>query len=86
MAQEPDSLLDLCRRNRADPPWLVNLVLPEIGGGRLDESQLAVIGENASARALRISGLDQATSSGSLPDTARSSRPSSSGSARGSLT
>lgn len=61
MAPEPNSLLDLRRKRRGDPPWLVNLVLPEIGGGRLDESHLTTIGENASARALRISGLDQAT-------------------------
>ncbi len=61
MASEPNSLLDLCRKNRVDPPWLVNLVLPEIGGGRIDASHLTAIAENASARALRISGLDQAT-------------------------
>jgi len=60
MAPEPDSLLDLRRKNRADPSWLVNLVLPEIGGGRFDESHLAAISENPRARALRISGLDQA--------------------------
>lgn len=39
----------------------MNFVLPQIGGGRLDESHLTAIGEHASARALRISGLDQAT-------------------------
>ena len=61
MASEPNSLLDLRRKNRTDPPWLVNLVLPEIGGGCFDESHLAAIVENPSARALRISGLDQAT-------------------------
>lgn len=61
IAPEPRSLLDLRRKNRADPSWLVNLVLPEIGGGRIEESHLAAIGENAGARALRISGLDQAT-------------------------
>lgn len=61
MALEPSSLLELRRRKRDDPPWLVNLALPEIGGGRLDASHLTAIGEKASARALRISGLDQAT-------------------------
>jgi hypothetical protein len=60
MAPEPNSLVDLRRKDRADSSWLVNLVLPEISGGRLDESHLAAIGENPSARALRISGLDQA--------------------------
>ena len=35
--------------------------MPEGDGNRLDESQLAVIGEHPKARALRISRLDQAT-------------------------
>jgi hypothetical protein len=61
MAPEPNSLLGLRRKDWADSAWLVNLVMPKIGGGRLDESHLAAIGENPSARALRISGLDQAT-------------------------
>jgi len=61
MTSEPKSLLDLRRKYDVDPPWLVNLVLPEIGGGRLGLTHLAVIGDNPSAWALRISGLDQAT-------------------------
>jgi hypothetical protein len=60
MTSEPKSLLDLRWKHDVDPPWLLNLVLPEIGGGRLDLSHLAVIGENPGARALRIRGLDQA--------------------------
>jgi len=61
MASEPMSFLDLDRTGDADSSWLLDLVLPEIGGGRLDESHLAVIGENPSARGLRVSGLDQPT-------------------------
>jgi hypothetical protein len=61
MAPEPQSLADLRRKDRAGRPWLVNIALPKIGGGRLDGSHLAAVGENPSARALRISGLDQAT-------------------------
>lgn len=60
MPAEPHSLIELRRKNHVNPPWLVNLVLPEIGGGHLDDSHLTAIDENTSARALRISGLDQA--------------------------
>src|SRR5215469_7228166 len=42
------------------PPWHLR-VLPEGEGNRVDESQLTVIGDHLNARALRISGLDQAT-------------------------
>lgn len=61
MTREPTDLLDLRRKDRADPPWLLNLVLPEIGGGRFDESHLAGVASNPNAHALRVSGLDQAT-------------------------
>jgi hypothetical protein len=39
--------------------WLVDLVQPEIGGGRLDASGLAALDERPGATALRVSGLDQ---------------------------
>ena len=55
MASEPKSLLDLRKAHHPDLPWLVNLVLPEIGGGHLDESHRAVIGQNPDARAAVIS-------------------------------
>jgi hypothetical protein len=60
MPSEPRSLRDLHPAYHGDPPWLMT-VSPEIGGRRLDESQLAVIGEHPGARALRIDWLDQAT-------------------------
>jgi hypothetical protein len=61
MSSEPRSLRELRRHERVRPPWLLDLVLPEIGGGRLDESHLATIAEHPQARALRVSGLDQPT-------------------------
>lgn len=61
MTREPTNLLDLRRKDRVDPRWLLNLVLPEIGGGRFDESHLAGVASDPNARALRVSGLDQAT-------------------------
>jgi hypothetical protein len=42
------------------PPWHLR-VMPERDSNSLDESQLAVIAEHPNARALRISGLNQAT-------------------------
>ncbi len=49
------------RHNDEPHPWLFSLVLPEIGGGRLTESDLASVDVPPSATALRISGLDQAS-------------------------
>lgn len=45
----------------ANPPWLVKLVSPKAGGGRLRESDLAVIAGRPDTKALIVSGLDQAT-------------------------
>ena len=39
----------------------MTLVLPEIGGGRLDASHLATIADHPEAHALTVSGLDQPT-------------------------
>jgi hypothetical protein len=61
MTSGPRSLRELRRSHTDDEPWLVNLVLPEIGGGRLEPSGLAVLEERPDATALRISGLDQAS-------------------------
>ncbi|WP_433495498.1 hypothetical protein ACQP26_09595 [Micromonospora sp. CA-248089] len=54
-------LLELRRGGDPKPPWLLDLVLPEVGGGKFDVSQLAAIDENDTAVALRVSGLGQAT-------------------------
>lgn len=56
----PTTLTDL-RTNREDPPWLLNLVLPEIGGGRFDESHVDALEPHPGVSALRVSGLDQKT-------------------------
>lgn len=61
MPSEPRTFRDLHPPYHPQPPWVLNLILPEIGGGRFDESQLAVIAEHPNALALRISGLDQVT-------------------------
>jgi hypothetical protein len=61
MTRGPANLLELRRKDRKDPSWLLNLVLPEVGGGRFDESHLTGVASNPKARALRVSGLDQAT-------------------------
>lgn len=58
---EPGTLRDLHRARRNAAPWLVDLVLPQIGGGRLDPSDLAAIDADPGAKALRVSGLDQGT-------------------------
>jgi hypothetical protein len=61
MVSEPRTFRDLNPPYHPRPPWVLSLILPEIGGGRFDESQLAVIAEHPNALALRISGLDQTT-------------------------
>jgi hypothetical protein len=59
MVAAPTTLLELRRSRRDNPSWLVSLVLPEIGGGRLGRSELAALEDRPEARALKISGLDQ---------------------------
>ena len=61
MTAEPQTLAQLRRHQKVPPPWRLSLVLPEIGGGRLDVGQLAVIEDHPEATALSVSGLDQAT-------------------------
>lgn len=61
MNDGPVTLDDLHGAPASGAPWLVDLVQPEIGGGRLDRSQLAGIDERPGTSALRVSGLDQAT-------------------------
>lgn len=49
-------------RRKGEPrPWLLDLVLPDIGGGRFPESAMASVAVPDSATALRVSGLDQAS-------------------------
>jgi hypothetical protein len=61
MTSAPQTLLELRRHQKDGQPWLLSLVLPEVGGGRLDASRLAVIDEHPDARVLKVSGLDQTT-------------------------
>lgn len=61
MGTEPADLAELTRHRGGERPWLVRLILPHIGGGRIDAAQLWAIGEHPDARALHISGLDQTT-------------------------
>ncbi len=56
----PATLAEL--RHKDEPhSWLFSLVLPEIASGRLTVSDLASVDVPASATALRVSGVDQAS-------------------------
>ena len=60
MTAGPVTLDDLHGAREGDTaPWLLNLVLSEVGGGRFDPSEFSVIDSRPGAIALRISGLDQ---------------------------
>lgn len=61
MGSGPGSLKDLHAARSSRDSWLVDLVQPEVGGGRIDTSALAAMNERPHATALRVSGLDQAT-------------------------
>jgi len=61
MNQGARTLGDLHGARMSGAPWLLDLVQPEIGGGRLDASALSALDARPDATALRISGLDQAT-------------------------
>ncbi len=52
------TLIDL-QSSLVPRPWLFDLVLPEIGGGKLERSRLEHIRLPATATALRVSGLNQ---------------------------
>jgi len=58
---EPRRFDDLHPAYQDRPPWVLWMVLPEIGGGRMTQKELAVIDEHPDALALTISGLDQAS-------------------------
>jgi hypothetical protein len=59
LPSEPRIFGDLRPPYHPYPPWMVR-IRPKIRGGRLDQSDLAVIAERPDALALRVSGLDQA--------------------------
>jgi hypothetical protein len=61
MEPGPKDLLELQRAGETRPPWFVDLVQREVGGGKLTASQFSAIDENPRATALRVSGLDQPT-------------------------
>ena len=62
MATEaPASLAELCRFSKESPPWRIDLLLPEIGGGKMSVEALSAIAKRPGATALVVSGLDQAT-------------------------
>lgn len=57
----PSNLEELTLGRRTNPDWRVDLIQPEIGGGRLAAGDLDAISLQPDATALRVSGLDQAT-------------------------
>jgi hypothetical protein len=54
------SLQELCAVNTAQP-WCIDLIQPELSGGRTKPSDLDAIAARPDATALRVSGLDQKT-------------------------
>jgi hypothetical protein len=60
MEKGPKDLLELRWAGDAQPSWFIDLVQPQIGGGKFDPGQLSQIEVHPDATALRISGLDQA--------------------------
>ena len=60
-SQSLTNLDDLVRGCAPHPDWRLELVLPEIGGGKLGQQHLSVIETSPNSTALRISGLDQNT-------------------------
>ncbi len=48
-------------RTTADDPRVVDLVLPDIGGGKLSPGELAKVEQRPNAVVLRVSGLQQQT-------------------------
>lgn len=59
MTTGPANLTELYHASGQNAPWLVDLVLPDIGGGRFDAADLLAIEDQPNANALRISGLSQ---------------------------
>ena len=61
MESGPKDLMELRRAGDIQASWFLDLVQPEVGGGRFNLGQFAKIEANPSAMALRVSGLDQST-------------------------
>lgn len=61
MSVGPASLSELRRARSETAGWLLDLVLPDIGGGRFAPADFAGVEERPDASALRVSGLDQET-------------------------
>jgi hypothetical protein len=59
MTGVPESLSELRRARSEDAGWLVDLVLPHVGGGRFVSEDFAGVEQRPDASALRVSGLDQ---------------------------
>jgi hypothetical protein len=57
----PSTLTELRIHLGGERPWMLNLVLSPIGGGRAAPKDLEQIAERPDATAVRISGLDQST-------------------------
>ncbi|MHA7274792.1 hypothetical protein ACX80Z_15345 [Arthrobacter sp. TMT4-20] len=57
----PRDLQELRHANIDEHSWFVNLIQPEIGGGRLTVDQFSEIYANPGATAIRVSGLNQKT-------------------------
>ena len=60
MENGPRDLFELRWAGDNQPSWFIDLVQPQIGGGKFDTAQLSQIEARPHATALRISGLDQA--------------------------
>ena len=61
MESGPKDLMELRRARDIQASWFLDLVQPEVGGGRFNLGHFAKIEANPSAMALRVSGLDQST-------------------------
>src|SRR4051794_3151516 len=57
--QEPPFNLEELTARSTNPAWRVDLLLREIGGGKLAAADLDAISLQPDATALRVSGLDQ---------------------------
>lgn len=53
------NLAQLYQATEQNAPWLVDLTLPDVGGGHFDPADLSAIDDHPTANALRISGLNQ---------------------------
>ena len=60
-SRSPTNLDDLVRMHASNPDWMLELVLPEIGGGKLAPRDLSAIEASPDSTGLKISGLEQNT-------------------------